>query len=135
MHHSRQVVCLLVLSACGGTTASPAPKTAPTTMAAQPERSIPVHKRGAQKLIVEVGSAGGTLELDNGARLEIPAGALSESVEITFAAGARTTAFSNKEHERPIGPTLEIAPELELSSPVKVSVPALQLPEGFAEND
>jgi hypothetical protein len=135
MHHSRQVVCLLVLSACGGTAASPTPQTAPQAQAAAPEPSHPVRKRGAQKLIVEVGRAGGTLELDNGARLEIPEGALSEAVQITFAAGARTTAFSNKEHERPLGPTLEIAPELALSSPITVSVPATQLPEGFGEND
>jgi hypothetical protein len=99
------------------------------------ERSIPVRKRGHDKLTVEIGSAGGTLELDNGARLEIPAGALSETVQVTFAAGARTTAFSNKEHERPLGPTLSIAPELSLSSPAIVSVPAHGIPEGFAESD
>jgi hypothetical protein len=94
-----------------------------------------VRKRGHDKLTVEIGSAGGTLELDNGARLEIPAGALSETVEVTFSSGARTTAFSNKEHERPLGPTLAIAPELVLSSPAIVSVPAHDIPEGFAEAD
>ncbi|MFT3928007.1 MAG: hypothetical protein QM778_36100 [Myxococcales bacterium] len=99
------------------------------------ERSYPVHKRGGDKLTVEVGSAGGTLELDNGARLEIPAGALAEPVTITFSAGARTTAFSNKEHERPLGPTLAIAPEFELSSPATISVPARDIPDGFAEKD
>ena len=129
----------LVLGSCAGTAAKAPVSSAagPERAAAQPapERSIPVHKRGGEKLTVEVGSAGGTLELDNGARLEIPAGALSETVQITFAAGARTTAFSNKEHERPVGPTLEIAPELALSAPARVSVPARDIPEGFAETD
>jgi hypothetical protein len=95
----------------------------------------PVHKRGGDKLIAEVGTAGGTLELDNGARLEIPKGALNEPIEITFSRGGHTTAFSNHEWERPLGPTLEIAPPLPLGTPVKVSVPMAQLPEGFSEDD
>jgi hypothetical protein len=94
-----------------------------------------VHKRGGDKLIVEVGNAGGTLELDNGARLEIPQGALSEPVEITFGRGGHTTAFSNHEWERPLGPTLTLTPTLALGSPVKVSVPLSTLPEGFSESD
>jgi hypothetical protein len=136
MHHSRPVVCLVVLSACGGTASAPPPKTAPIAVAApEPERSIPVRKRGNHKIIAEVGSEGGTLELDNGARLEIPEGALDETVQITFADGARTTAFSNKEHERPVGPIVSVAPELSIAKPVRFSVPASQLPEGFAQND
>lgn len=147
MHHSTRkrlelVVLLgafgassLVLGSCAAIPAK-APVSSPAAAAQPaPERAIAVHKRGGEKLTAEIGSAGGTLELDNGARLEIPAGALSETVQITFAAGARTTAFSNKEHERPLGPTLEIAPELALSSPAKVSVPAREIPEGFAETD
>jgi hypothetical protein len=94
-----------------------------------------VHKRGSDKLIVEVGNAGGTLELDNGARLEIPQGALSEPVEITFGRGGHTTAFSNHEWERPLGPTLTLTPAIALGSPMKVSVPLATLPEGFSESD
>jgi hypothetical protein len=136
MHFSRWVGCVALLSACGGSAASaPPPEAAPTAVVAPPERSHPVHKRGGQKLIVEVGAAGGTLELDNGARLEIPAGALDSTVQITFSEGARTTAFSNREYERPLGPTIEIAPELELRQPVKVSIPALRFPEGFGPGD
>lgn len=132
MHYSRWVGCVALLSACGGSAASaPPPGAAPTAVVAPSERSHPVHKRGGQKLIVEVGKAGGTLELDNGARLEIPAGALDATVQITFSEGARTTAFSNREYERPVGPTLEIAPELDLRQPVRVSIPAVRFPEGF----
>jgi hypothetical protein len=140
MHHLRWASAGLVLAvACGGSTAAkPPPQRAAqahNTPVEATEPSSPVHKRGSGKLIVEVGRAGGTLELDNGARLEIPQGALSEPVEITFSRGNHTTAFSNHEWERPLGPTLEIAPAIGLGSPVKVSVPLASLPEGFSEDD
>lgn len=127
---------LSLMSACGGRapTAPPVPQRAAVS---EPdlERSFPVHQRGGQKIVAEVGEAGGTLELDNGARLDIPKGALSEPVTLTFAAGARTTAFSNREYERALGPTLEIAPALVLGTPLSVSVPLAELPEGFAPDD
>lgn len=137
MHSTCKLLWLIVLSsACGACATQPPPKTAKPALAAPvAERSVPVHRRGGEKLIVEIGRGGGSLELDNGARLEIPAGALQEAVEVTFAVGARTTAFSNKEFERPVGPVLEIAPELVLAAPIKVSVPALRLPDGFSEQD
>jgi hypothetical protein len=126
------------VAACGGSSAS-----GTTTSSYSGEESSggggsgdvtsEVHKRGSKKLIAEVGPPGGTLELDNGARLTIPSGALTETVEFTFSEGARTTAFANHEYERAIGPTLEIAPGAALSSPVQVSVPLSSLPEGFRE--
>lgn len=132
MNYKRWIASCVLLSACGGA-AAPAATSAPSTtpVEARAQSLPPVHKRGSQKLIAAVGPAGGTLELDNGARLSIPAGALSENVEITFAEGARTTAFSNREYERPVGPTLEIGPELAVSAPFEVSIPVSQLPEGF----
>src|SRR3954453_19737192 len=84
----------LMLGSCAGNAAKAPVSNLAAAPQPAPERAIAVHKRGGEKLTAEIGSAGGTLELDNGARLEIPAGALSESVQITFAAGARTTAFS-----------------------------------------
>jgi hypothetical protein len=123
------------LSACGGSAPS-ASSTSTTTPVETRNKTLPaVHKRGAQKLIVEVGAAGGSLELDNGAKLVIPEGALSDNVEITFAEGARTTAFSNREFERPIGPTIEISPEVSLAVAVKVTIPLGKLPQGFEEKD
>lgn len=123
------------LSACGSSGGASGAGAGPSTTPVESRTAtLPaVHKRGAEKLIVAVGAAGGTLELDNGARLVIPAGALSENVDITFAEGARTTAFSNHEYERPIGPTLEIAPEMALGGKVQVSIPIAELPEGFDE--
>jgi hypothetical protein len=123
------------LSACASS--APGGSSASTTTPVEVRnKTLPaVHKRGAQKLIVEVGTAGGTLELDNGARLVIPEGALAQNVEITFSEGARTTAFSNHEYEKPLGPTIEISPEVELASPVRLSIPLKQLPDGFEEKD
>ena len=129
------VVSWSALSACasGAPSGSQASTTTPVEVR---NKTLPaVHKRGAQKLIVEVGAAGGTLELDNGARLVIPEGALPQNVEVTFSEGARTTAFSNHEYERPIGPTIEISPEIELAAPVRVSVPLEKIPDGFDEGD
>lgn len=124
-----------VIAACGGAS-QPSPQTAANYEPAVTSRATSeVHKRGDKKLIAEVGPPGGTLELSNGARLTIPVGALSETVEITFSEGARTTAFANHEYERTIGPTLEIGPEASLSAPVQVSVPLASLPEGFGEKD
>ncbi len=137
MPSTRTLICLLALSsACGASTKPPAQTPqSPALAEPAPKPAAPVHRRGQDKLIVEIGSAGGTLELDNGARLEIPKNALQETIEVTFANGTRTTAFSNKEFERPLGPILEIAPELPLAAPVRVSVPALRMPDGFSEQD
>ena len=126
----------LAVAACGGS-GTPAPESAASVASEESNSSggvtSEVHKRGSKKLIAEVGPPGGTLELDNGARLTIPQGALNETVEITFSEGSRTTAFANHEYERAIGPTLEIAPGASLSSPLQVSVPLSTLPEGFRE--
>jgi hypothetical protein len=135
MNYLRWIAGVAFVSACGAST--PATTSAPsnTSFEAQAQITGPVHKRGEKKLIATVGAAGGTLELDNGARLVIPEGALDQPVELTFAEGARTTAFSNHDYERPVGPTLEVAPELTLSSPFEVSIPVGELPEGFEASD
>jgi hypothetical protein len=136
MHHLRWGVGLLLVGC-----ASAAPKAAPTTPlppeAAEESRSslAAVHERGGEKLTVDVGDEGGTLELDNGARLEIPRGALTEVTEVTFSRGTKTTAFSNHEWERPLGPTLEVSPGVPLGTPVRISVPVSNLPEGFSPED
>ncbi|MDB4986023.1 MAG: hypothetical protein JWN04_1201 [Myxococcaceae bacterium] len=119
--------------ACGGSAPKPASATGVAPVAERDEVIPEVHKHGAQKLIVVVGPAGGTLELDNGARLLIPQGSLNGAVEVTFAEGARTTAFSNHDYEKVIGPTLEIALDSDLLLPVELSIPDTKLPEGFSE--
>jgi hypothetical protein len=136
MHQLRWGVGLMLVG-CAAT----APKAAPTTPVAQAapeerEESVgAVHERGGDKLTVDVGGQGGTLELDNGARLEIPRGALTEVTEVTFSRGTKTTAFANHEWERPLGPTLEVSPGVPLGTPVRISVPVSNLPEGFTADD
>ncbi|HEX5658467.1 MAG TPA: hypothetical protein VFX59_14795 [Polyangiales bacterium] len=94
-----------------------------------------VHRRGQDKLVVAVGPAGGTLELDNGARLVIPKGAIPENTEVTLAAGARTSAFSNHDYEKALGPIVEVVIESGVQAPVEVSIPLTKIPEGFEEKD
>ena len=131
MRSLRFIALVGLVSACGGG----APPPPPVVPVAPKVVELPVKKRGDQKLIAKVGHAGGTLELDNGARLDIPSGALPDEVELTFAEGTRTTAFANREDERPIGPTLEMTPEVPLASPIRVSIPLGLLPDGFGEKD
>ena len=121
--------------ACGGSAPKPASATYVPPAREDDAPTGAVHKRGNGKLIVVVGPAGGSLELDNGARLVIPEGALAQSVEVTFSQGSRTTAFSNHSYEHAIGPTLEIACDANLQGPVEVSIPDTKLPEGFSEKD
>jgi len=123
-------------AACGAGTSSQQPSTLPPASSEPLESpSSEVHKRGGKKLIAEVGPRGGTLELGNGARITVPEGAFAEMVEVTFAEGARTTAFANHEYERTVGPTLEISPEVSLGAPLQVSVPLGVLPDGFTDSD
>ncbi len=129
------VVAGVGVGACGGATTNSPQAQAPKLAVEQSAPSVAVHERGGKKLIVEVGSAGGTLELGNGARLEIPAGALGETVQLVFSEGQHSTAFSNHEYERPVGPIVEIGPPLALNQPLKLSIPLSRLPDGFEEKD
>jgi hypothetical protein len=135
MSSAHWVLGLALITACAGTSRH---QPSSTPVASVDPNDVPhgeVHKRGSKKLIAVIGPSGGTLELANGARLAIPNGALSDAVEVTFSEGAHTTAFSNHEYERPIGPIVEIAPEIALNSPAEVSVPIGMLPEGFTPDD
>ncbi len=84
-----------------------------------------------------MGSAGGTLSLANGARLEIPAGALDGAIEITFQVGADGHAFGDRERQRPLGPMLTVVPELNVTEghEIVLSIPEQPVPSGFAPDD
>ncbi len=142
MNSSRWIAGLSLLAACGGAGAQTEPARSPTVLEAEAEAEssggsvLPeVHRRGQEKLVVAVGPAGGTLELDNGARLVIPKGAIAENTEVTLAAGARTSAFSNHDYEKALGPIVEVVIESGVQSPVEVSIPLGKIPEGFEEKD
>jgi len=123
-----------MLLACGGGGTSEPPPVYPI---APEEPSGPAHARGSESASVNVGSAGGTLELSNGARLEISEGALDQSTSVVFALGARTRAFDQNENQRTIGPMLVVQPSLVAGPDGRfiVSIPFTSIPDGFTERD
>ncbi|MBK8172179.1 MAG: hypothetical protein IPK60_17800 [Sandaracinaceae bacterium] len=133
---SHAFVALSLASAigCGASNAE-----APTTHAAPPPPapSGPVHARGGGDVTAVVGEAGGDLTLSNGLTLEIPAGALSEPVEITMRVATDSAAFRNREDEQAIGQSVRITPDLTAATgkSFSLSVPFTSLPNGFAEAD
>jgi len=96
----------------------------------------PVVQSGDRNVTANVGGPGGTLSLTNGARVEFPAGALSESYEVHFSVGTQTHAFNNRDYEKPVGPTIHLQPAMALSGgSVSVSIPMSPIPSGFTEDD
>jgi hypothetical protein len=135
LNATRKWLVLGVLMGCGGSqAAAPAATTAneakPGALAAQP-----VNKRGSGSVSAHLGPSGGSLELDEGPRVEVPSGTVKEGQDFVLKLAQKTTAFSNKESERPLGPTFSFAPELEAGSggAIKVSLPLASLPEGWGD--
>lgn len=132
---ARSVAAVLLLGACGGS------QTESTTggglqEAPPPRPSGPASASGDSEAVAMVGSEGGTLSLSNGARLEIPAGALSESVEVTLSHGADGQAFGDRENQRALGPMLNIEPNLRSEGGhFVVSIPEQPVPNGWSTDD
>lgn len=124
-----------VLAACGGS------QSASTTGDGLEEAPPPPPPRrvdvtGASEATATVGHAGGTLELENGARLEIPEGALSEEIEVSLSHGVEGQAFGDRENQRALGPMLNIEPALRSDGdPFVVSVPEQPVPSGWTSDD
>lgn len=127
------VLLVLTLAACGGGAQA---RREGTSVAARPPPLVPVHASGEAEVRARVGRAGGTLELGNGARLEIPAGALGEEIEIDFSVGSPAREAWDDETKRALGPVLEVEPPIQSSGdPFVVSCPAMSIPEGWAPGD
>lgn len=130
------VLGVLVVGCGGPQAAAPAATTAneakPGAFAAS---SSPVNKRGSGSVTAKIGPGGGSLELDEGPRVQVPAGAVPEGQDFVLKVAQKTTAFFNKESERPLGPTFIFSPELEAPSgdSIKVSFPLASLPEGWGD--
>lgn len=129
-----------LFGACGGGAAA-TDSTLPTDperteVAERPGPSTIAHGRGDHQASARIGSAGGDLTLGNGARLEIPPGALEREIEVVFSLGEEVNAFRNREDERTVGPALVVAPELASANGAKfiVTLPYTSLPEGFSED-
>ncbi len=96
----------------------------------------PVFLTGDRLVEAELAGPGGTLTLGNSARVEFPAGALGEPVEVHFSVQEQTQAFNNRDYEKPVGPTLHLQPGINLAGgPVEVSIPATSIPSGFTEDN
>ncbi|MGD8861903.1 MAG: hypothetical protein PVI30_17970, partial [Myxococcales bacterium] len=94
-----------------------------------------VHKTGNKEVAATLGSAGGTLELSGGPRVEVPAGAIDEPMDFVLKEAPMTTAFFNSEHERPWGPTFVFSPGVNApdGTTITVSVPLAAYPEGWGD--
>lgn len=126
---------LLALGGCGGGASSQPAETTPVAEA--PPRPVgPVSARGEREVRARVGRAGGTLELANGGRLEIPEGALDEEIEIVLSVGPEAREAWDDETKRALGPVLEVSPPLAAhAGRFRISAPATQLPPGFEDDD
>ena len=122
-----------LLGGCGGAETPPPADPAP---AAQPAARGPVNARGGDEASETVGRAGGTFTLGNGARLEIPSGAVTEDTEITFGVGSPGQAFGGGMHQRALGPMLRAEPGMSSAGPAfSVSIPRQAVPSEFEESD
>lgn len=129
---------IVAVLGCGGSqAAAPAASTAnevkesAASGASATGPSTPVKKSGSGSVSAKIGPGGGTLELSEGPRVVIPAGAVEGGQEFVLKVAPKTTAFLNKESERPLGPTFSFSPPL--SSAIEVSFPLASLPSGWGE--
>ncbi len=131
-------VLVLALAACGGGTSQAHTTTAETdTPPPPPPPPSAAHARGDSSVSARVGRMGGTLELANGARLEIDANAMSDEVELTMRVAEGAHVFDTAEYQTPLGPLVEISPALTptLTRSIHYSVPFTRIPEGYPESD
>jgi hypothetical protein len=127
---------LLSFSGCNKGKPSPAASAEERTSGGEPAAVTgPVHKTGSGSVSATLGSGGGTLELTGGPRVVIPPGAVQGTQEFQLKEAAKTTAFFNSEHERPVGPTFIFSPEVEApeGSSITVTYSVANVPEGWGK--
>jgi hypothetical protein len=127
----------LIALGCGGSQATaPAANTSNEVKEASATGpSTPVSKHGSGSVTALLGSGGGSLELQEGPRVAVPAGAVHGGQEFVLKLAAKTTAFSNKESEKPLGPTFSFAPSVDAPSggSIEVSYPLATVPSGWGD--
>jgi hypothetical protein len=134
---NRVVALALALAACGGGTSQTHTTVAETeTTSATPPPAQTAHARGERSVTARIGRLGGSLELANGARLEIDPNVLTDDVEITMTAGETAHVFTS-ENQAPLGPLVDVEPAVtpSLSHSIHFSVPFARIPEGYPESD
>jgi hypothetical protein len=129
---------VLVLTACGGGASQAHTTTSAETDAPPPPPpATAAHARGESSVTARVGRMGGSLELANGARLEIDPNVLGEEVEITMRTGEPAHVFDTAETQTPLGPLVDIEPAVtpSQSRSIHYSVPFTRIPAGYPESD
>jgi hypothetical protein len=130
------IAASLALGACGGGTQQHEDTTAAQATPPPPPPATRAQARGDASVSARVGRLGGSLELANGARLEIDEGALSEEVEVTLSAGPAAHVFYITENQAPLGPLSETtAVQVSRTRTIHYSIPFPRLPEGYSESD
>jgi hypothetical protein len=134
------VLCLaLVTGLCGcgsGTANSPGASSAhDTTTGSDGVPNTAVHKQGSGSVSALIGPPGGLLELVEGPRVEIPPGAVEGGTEFMLRVAEKTSAFSNKEGEKAVGPVFIFSPELNAPEGrnITVSIPLATYPQGWGD--
>ena len=129
---------VLALAGCGGGATQTHTTTTDTTAEApRPPPAQAANAHGDRSVSAHVGRMGGSLELANGARLEIDPNVLTEDVEITMTIGEHAHVFDTSETQTPLGPLVEISPAVtpSMSHSIHYSVPFARIPEGYPESD
>lgn len=134
------VPALALFLACGGGAPPRSPGASSSSGASEggEDEGVPnsaVRKTGAGTVSARLGPPGGTLELSSGPRVEVPPGAVDDSMVYVLKEAPNTTAFNNSEHERAVGPTFIFSPGVEAPEgrTVTVSIPLAKYPDGWGE--
>jgi hypothetical protein len=130
------VVCSILVG-CGGGAANNAGAELESESYSAKAPSSPVHESGGTEVTATFGPPGGTLELQNGVRVEIPSGTVEEATDVVLKVAPITTVFKNVEFEKTIGPAFLVTPEL--SPPegktLVVSIPFGAFPDDYGESN
>jgi hypothetical protein len=134
---SRLWIVLACIGGCGGSqAAAPAANSATEAQQQTQLAARPVNKRGSGSVSAKFGTAGGSLELDEGPRVLVPAGSVADGdLDFVLRVAQKTTAFSNKESERALGPTFSFSPPAAApdGDAIEISFPLASLPDGWGD--
>jgi hypothetical protein len=135
--HATWLLLSIVVFGCGGSqAAAPAASTANEVKERDPAGpQNAVSKQGSGTVTAKLGPGGGTLELSEGPRVIVPAGAVEGGQDFVLKVAPRTTAFKNHESERALGPTFSFSPAVDApdGSTVEVSFPLDSAPAGWGD--
>lgn len=134
---TRLWIVLACIGGCGGSqAAAPAANSATEAQQQAQAAARPVNKRGSGSVSARLGTGGGSLELEEGPRVQVPAGSVNDGeLDFVLRVAQKTTAFANKESERALGPTFSFAPDVAApdGGAIEISFPLASLPDGWGD--